>query len=230
MGVDLRIAIQRFFAQQIDLGEDELLLRWPIDREVRLATVDVGRSKGELLDELSRISKDCQKCRLSIARTQVVFGTGNPEAEVMFIGEAPGEDEDKQGQPFVGKAGQLLTKIIEAIKLRREDVYIANVIKCRPPRNRTPVEDEVACCFPYLRQQIEIIQPQMICALGRVAAQALLGITESLGKIRGRVYRYGDAKLIVTYHPAALLRDPSLKKPTWEDMKLLRKEYDGVEL
>jgi DNA polymerase len=189
-----------------------------------------GRSKIELLEELSRVSKDCQKCRLSRSRTQVVFGSGNPEAEVMFVGEAPGEEEDKQGQPFVGKAGQLLTKIIEAIKLRREDVYIANIVKCRPPGNRTPEEDETECCFPYLKQQIEILRPKVICALGRIAAQALLGTTASLGKIRGRIYQYGDAKVIVTYHPAALLRDPGLKRPTWEDMKILRKEYDGVEL
>ena len=148
----------------------------------------------------------------------------------MFIGEGPGRDEDVTGLPFVGAAGQLLTKIIEATKLRREDVYITNVVKCRPPNNRNPDPDEIAACNPYLLRQIEIIKPELICALGKVSAQALLDTDVPVGKLRGKVHLFQGIRLIVTYHPAALLRNPALKKPTWEDMKLLRKELDGVAL
>ncbi|OGG48135.1 MAG: hypothetical protein A3F84_00150, partial [Candidatus Handelsmanbacteria bacterium RIFCSPLOWO2_12_FULL_64_10] len=173
---------------------------------------------------------DCQKCPLAKGRTRVVFGSGDPEAGLMFIGEGPGRDEDESGQPFVGAAGQLLTRIIEAAKLRREDVYIANIVKCRPPNNRDPMPDEIATCLPYLQRQVEIVKPRVICALGKVAAQTLLQSDEPIGKLRGRVHRYGDIKLIATYHPAALLRNAAFKRPTWEDMKLVRREYDGVEL
>ena len=172
----------------------------------------------------------CRGCTLCEARNHVVFGSGNPTADVMFIGEAPGREEDLQGVPFVGAAGELLTKMITGIKLNREDVYIANVIKCRPPGNRDPQSDEIDSCEPHLMKQIELIQPTVICTLGRFAAQTLLKSTTSMGRLRGKIYSYNGIKLIPTYHPAALLRNPQWKRPTWEDLKLLRYEYDGMEL
>ena len=159
-----------------------------------------------------------------------MVGAGAPDADVMFVGEAPGHEEDRQGLPFVGASGQLLTKMIEAIGFRREDVYIANVIKCRPPQNRDPQGDEIAACEPLLKRQIEIVGPRVICTLGRFAAQTLLRTTTSMGRLRGQVYDYEGVKLVPTYHPAALLRNPQWKRPTWEDLKRLRLEYDGVKL
>ena len=166
---------------------------------------------------------DCSRCKLhTLGRRQVVFGVGNPEADLMFVGEAPGADEDVQGIPFVGRAGQLLTKIIEAIGLTRDDVYIANVIKCRPPQNRNPEPDEVETCEPFLFQQIDVIKPKVIVALGTFAARALLRTLDPISRLRGRVYEYRGAKLIPTFHPAYLLRNPSSKREVWEDMKLVR--------
>lgn len=169
------------------------------------------------------IGPDCSRCKLhTLGRRQIVFGVGNPDADLMFVGEAPGADEDVQGEPFVGRAGQLLTKIIEAIGLTREDVYIANVIKCRPPQNRNPEPDEVVTCEPFLFRQIDAIKPKVVVALGSFAARALLRTQESISRLRGRVYEYRGAKLIPTFHPAYLLRNPSSKKEVWEDMKLVR--------
>jgi DNA polymerase len=166
---------------------------------------------------------DCTRCKLHTqGRRQIVFGVGNPNADLMFVGEAPGADEDVQGVPFVGRAGQLLTKIIEAIELKREDVYIANVIKCRPPGNRNPEQDEVATCEPFLFRQIDIIKPKVIVALGKFGAQTLLRTLDPISRLRGRVYDYRGAKLIPTFHPAYLLRNPSSKREVWEDMKLVR--------
>jgi uracil-DNA glycosylase family 4 len=166
---------------------------------------------------------DCTRCKLhKQGRTQVVFGVGNPNADLMFVGEAPGGDEDIQGIPFVGRAGQLLTKIIEAIDLRREDVYIANVIKCRPPGNRNPEPDEVETCEPFLFRQIDAIAPKVIVALGTFAAKALLKTTDPISRLRGRVYDYRGAKLIPTFHPAFLLRSPERKRDVWDDMKKVR--------
>jgi DNA polymerase len=156
-----------------------------------------------------------------------VFGVGNPEADLMFVGEAPGADEDEQGIPFVGRAGQLLTKIIEAIDLRRDDVYIANIIKCRPPQNRNPEPDEVASCEPFLFRQIEVIKPKVIVALGKYAAQTLLRTDAPISRLRGRQFDYRGAKLIPTFHPAYLLRNPSSKREVWEDMKLVRSLLHG---
>ena len=167
---------------------------------------------------------DCTRCKLhSLGRTQIVFGVGNPDADLMFVGEAPGADEDEQGIPFIGRAGQLLTKIIEAIEIKREDVYIANVIKCRPPQNRNPEPDEVATCEPFLFKQIDAIKPKVIVALGKFGAQTLLRTLEPISKLRGRVFEYRGSKLIPTFHPAYLLRNPSSKREVWEDMKLVRK-------
>jgi len=166
---------------------------------------------------------DCTRCKLhGLGRRQIVFGVGNPEADLMFVGEAPGRDEDEQGVPFVGSAGQLLTKIIEAIGLKREDVYIANVIKCRPPENRNPEPEEVETCEPFLFRQIDTIKPKVIVALGTFAARALLRTLDPISRLRGRVYDYRGAKLIPTFHPAYLLRNPSSKREVWEDMKRVR--------
>jgi len=174
------------------------------------------------------LGADCSRCKLhTLGRRQVVFGVGNPEADLMFVGEAPGADEDIQGEPFVGRAGQLLTKIIESIALRREDVYIANVIKCRPPGNRNPEPDEVQQCEPFLFRQIDTVKPKVIVALGKFAAQCLLRTSDPITRIRGREFKYRDAILIPTYHPAYLLRTPSAKRDVWDDMKKVRSILAG---
>jgi DNA polymerase len=182
----------------------------------------------DLLAEIRADIGDCTRCKLHrLGRTQIVFGVGNPNADLMFVGEAPGHDEDVQGFPFVGRAGQLLTKIIEAIGMKREDVYIANVLKCRPPQNRNPEPDEVATCEPFLLRQIDAIRPRVIVALGSFAARTLLGTEESISRLRGRAYEYHGAKLVCTYHPAYLLRSPDKKRETWEDMKKVRALLGG---
>ena len=164
----------------------------------------------------------CQRCPVLVgSRTQTVFGVGDPNARLCFIGEAPGYDEDQQGEPFVGRAGQLLNRIISACKMRREEVYIANILKCRPPDNRTPQADEMANCREYLERQLEIIRPEFICCLGAVAGQALLGTTQSIGRLRGRFFDYRGIKLMCTYHPAYVLRNPQAKGEVWTDMKIL---------
>ena len=171
----------------------------------------------------TEIGPACTRCKLhTLGRSQVVFGVGNPNARLMFVGEAPGADEDEQGVPFVGRAGQLLTKIIEAIELKREDVYIANVIKCRPPQNRNPEPDEVDTCEPFLFQQIDAIKPKVIVALGKFGAQTLLKTLDPISRLRGRVFDYRGAKLVPTFHPAYLLRNPPAKREVWDDMKLVR--------
>ncbi len=217
---------RRYLRQRAEMGERELH-----GRAGRAKGASSDSDAGEAMRLFCESIADCQKCRLAKERTQVVCGSGNAKAGLMFVGEGPGREEDKTGQPFVGAAGKLLTQIIEAgLQLRRDDVYITNIVKCRPPDNRNPMPDEIVACHPYLLRQIEIVKPKVICALGKVAAQAFLQSDEPIGKLRGRVHPYRDIKLIATYHPAALLRNAALKRPTWEDMKLLRKEYDGVEL
>jgi DNA polymerase len=188
------------------------------------APVPVFSSAAEALDALrAEIGPDCRLCKLhTLGRRQVVFGVGNPDADLMFVGEAPGGDEDIQGEPFVGRAGQLLTKIIEAIGLKRSDVYIANVIKCRPPGNRNPEPDEVERCEPFLFRQIDMIKPKVIVALGKFAAQSLLNTNDPITRLRGREFRFRSATLIPTFHPAYLLRNPSSKREVWEDMKKVR--------
>jgi uracil-DNA glycosylase len=176
------------------------------------------------------IGPQCKRCKLhTLGRKQVVFGVGSAQAELMFVGEGPGADEDLQGEPFVGKAGQLLTKIIEAIGMRRDEVYIANVIKCRPPGNRNPEPDEVEECEPFLFRQIDAIKPKVIVALGKFAAQSLLRTTEPITRLRGRQYNYRGAVLVPTFHPAYLLRNPSSKREVWEDMKKVREILQGGE-
>jgi uracil-DNA glycosylase family 4 len=246
----LRDAIRDHLEYFSELGVDGLRLdpewRARLDRGVRLqadstrsgadsnpAEADSNPAKAGLYVPLTEvepldalridIGPDCSRCKLhTLGRKQVVFGVGSPTADLMFVGEAPGADEDLQGEPFVGRAGQLLTKIIEAIDLKREDVYIANVIKCRPPGNRNPEPDEVERCEPFLFRQIDIIKPRVIVALGKFAAQCLLKTDAPITRIRGREFTYRDAVLIPTYHPAYLLRNPSAKRDVWEDMKKVR--------
>ncbi len=178
------------------------------------------------LDEIAERIRTTYCCNLCPNRTNAVPGEGNPKARLMLVGEGPGATEDQTGRPFVGQAGQLLNSILEAIGLRREDVYITNVVKCRPPQNRKPLPDEVAACIPYLYRQIELIKPKVIVALGGTAGEALLGVKKSLGELRGKVHRFGGIPLVVTYHPAALLRNPNWKKPTWDDVRIARQLLD----
>jgi DNA polymerase len=180
------------------------------------------------LGELHDAYAECQRCPLGQTRTRFVFGVGDPRAKVVFVGEAPGRDEDLQGEPFVGAAGQLLNKILAAIGFAREDVYIANILKCRPPGNRNPEPLEIASCEPILRRQIELIAPLILCTLGSFAAKTMLGANEGISRLRGRLHDYRGIPLVPTYHPAALLRNPSWKKPTWEDVQLLRREHDRL--
>lgn len=180
------------------------------------------------LDDLNNLICNCTKCELHKGRNKFVFGVGNPKADVMLVGEGPGAEEDKQGEPFVGRAGKLLNDILKAINFTREEVYIANVVKCRPPGNRTPFPEEMESCMPYLIKQIELIKPKLILCLGLVAAGALLKKKDSLGKLRGKIFEFNHTKVMVTYHPAALLRNPNFKRDCWEDVKAFRKLYDEV--
>lgn len=174
-------------------------------------------------DTLERIRADigpaCARCKLHRSRTHIVFGVGNPKAELVFVGEGPGRDEDAQGEPFVGRAGKLLTQMIEAMSLRREDVYICNVVKCRPPENRLPEKDEIATCSPYLVRQLGVIQPKVICCLGACSAQTLLATNQGISRFRGEWFDYRGSKLIATYHPAYLLRNPNAKGEVWKDLQ-----------
>ncbi|HEY1940080.1 MAG TPA: uracil-DNA glycosylase [Candidatus Angelobacter sp.] len=169
---------------------------------------------------------ECTRCRLHKGRTNLVFGVGNVNADLMFVGEGPGADEDAKGEPFVGRAGQLLNNMITAMGIKREDVYIANVVKCRPPSNRTPEKDECDVCSPFLMRQIDIIQPKVLVALGAVAAKNLLAVNDSMANLRGRWYDFRNSKLLVTYHPAYLLRDPRQKKEAWKDLQMVMKYLD----
>ena len=191
--------------------------------EAEAVPVTLARSVVEALSAIREDIGECTRCKLhGLGRQQIVYGVGNPDADLMFVGEAPGADEDVQGIPFVGRAGQLLTKIIEAIELKRDEVYIANVIKCRPPGNRNPDPDEVEACEGFLFRQIDSIRPKVIVALGTFAAKALLKTQEPISRLRGRIYEYRGAKLIPTFHPAFLLRSPDRKRDVWEDMKKVR--------
>ena len=176
------------------------------------------------LDNLKTEALDCHKCQLDQSRIHVVFGTGNQKADLMFVGEAPGAEEDRTGKPFVGRAGQLLTKIIQSTGLTRDDVYIANVLKCRPPGNRNPKSNEIEQCEPYLLRQIDLIEPKVICALGTFAAQILLRTDERISKLRGNFYNYHGTKVMPTYHPAYLLRNPENKRQVWEDIQKVMAE------
>ncbi len=186
--------------------------------------------KSQNLEQLLEKIKNCSKCNLYRTRTNFVFGSGNYNADLVVIGEAPGSEEDLQGQPFVGRAGQLLTKMLNSINILREEVFICNILKCRPPGNRNPMPEEIKLCEPYLVKQLKLINPEFILALGSFAAQTLLKTKEPLGKLRGKIFNYNISgkiiKLIVTFHPAALLRNPQWKKPTWEDLKMFKVMYE----
>ncbi len=215
----------------------ENFLNWYRDlygRELYIAdekgmSIDGDGEKMEALKTFHLQIKDCQKCPLGKTRTNFVFGVGNPNAAIMFIGEAPGYHEDQQGEPFVGRGGQLLNKLLAGVGLRREDVYIANILKCRPPNNRDPLPEEVVQCIPYLHRQIEMIQPRVLVALGRIAAQNLLQTKESLGNMRRRVWAYQDKPLIVTYHPAYILRNMNMLDAGVEDMKFVLEQFNQTQ-
>jgi DNA polymerase len=187
------------------------------------------KERAAALAELAAEVAPCQECKLCGDRTQTVFGTGAANAGIVFIGEAPGREEDRQGEPFVGRAGKLLNEILKAIEFRRADVYICNILKCRPPGNRDPELEEVQACEPYLRRQLEIIQPKIICCLGRVAAQNLLGTRATLGALRESIHFYEGIPVLATFHPAALLRNPNWKRPAWDDVRKLRALYDALD-
>ncbi len=184
--------------------------------------------KTQSLEELNSMINECQKCSLGRTRTKFVFGVGNPNADALIIGEAPGADEDKQGEPFVGRAGKLLNDILKAINFSREDVFIANILKCRPPGNRDPLPAEMETCMPYLQHQINLIKPKVILCLGRIAANGLLNKKLTLAALRENTYELNGIKVIATYHPAALLRNPNWKRGCWEDVKKFRKIYDQL--
>jgi uracil-DNA glycosylase family 4 len=180
----------------------------------------------ETLEAIRTDLGECRRCRLSQSRKHIVFGAGDPHARLVFVGEGPGYDEDQKGEPFIGAAGRLLTKIIEAIKFTRDQVYICNIIKCRPPGNRNPLPDEIEACLPFLKRQLTAIKPDVICALGTFAAQALLDTTLPISKLKGRFHDYNGIRVLPTYHPAYLLRNPDKKRDVWEDMKILMKALD----
>lgn len=189
-----------------------------------------GQSKEEQLRVLARYYHQCERCPLHRGRTQVVFGVGNPHSPLMFVGEGPGEQEDLQGEPFVGRAGQLLTRMLAAIHLRREDVYITNIVKCRPPGNRTPTNEEMAACIPILRQQFAIIRPRILVTLGAAATRAIIDPKVRITQIRGQWVERSEVKMMATYHPAYLLRNPAKKAEAWEDLQAIRAAYDALHL
>lgn len=221
-------------AQLVEIVQEEIIEEQPVKSPKVPRAADRDAELRLILDD---IGPNCQRCKLAkLGRKQIVFGTGDPHAELMFIGEGPGADEDAQGLPFVGRAGQLLNNMIGAMGLKREQVYIANIVKCRPPGNRTPERDECDTCSPFLMRQINVIRPKVIVALGATAAKNLLGMNESMASMRGRFYDFSppsdggepfECKLAVTYHPAFLLRDPRQKKETWKDLQMVMR-YLGL--
>ena len=225
----------RYLRQRAELGEREIILERQRASQLlerlhgagapgpaRPATAAAANAFAALRAEVL----GCRRCRLAEGRTTAVFGEGDAGADLLVVGEAPGSEEDRSGRPFVGPAGQLLDKMLAAIGFRRDEVFICNVLKCRPPGNRDPVADEVASCRPYLRRQVELIQPKVICAFGRFAAQTLLDSELSLNRLRGVTHEFMGVPVVVSYHPAALLRNASWKRPAWEDLQALRRVYD----
>lgn len=238
--------LRRALASQMDLGANEVIInrrqqkRHQSDLQTQQTAIVGGELfTGEANEKLSEPEYEsldlhyqaicnCLKCPLGKTRNKFVYGVGNPNADLVFVGEGPGAEEDRLGEPFVGRAGQLLDKILAAINFDRSQIYIANMVKCRPPNNRDPQPEEMELCNPYLMEQLRLIKPKMICALGRIAAQALLKTTTPLGKLRGHWHDYHGIEVLVTYHPAALLRFQAYKKDTWEDMQKLRARYDEL--
>ncbi len=227
------MGIYDFYRRPVEAGAEPELSEQiedapPPAHDVSESSLPVIQDKSSALAAIREDIGDCTRCRLHKGRTNLVFGVGNVNADLMFVGEGPGADEDAQGEPFVGRAGQLLNNMISAMGLKREDVYIANVVKCRPPNNRTPEKDECDTCSPLLLRQIDVVQPNVIVALGAVAAKNLLAINDSMANLRGRWYDFRGAKLAVTYHPAYLLRDPRQKKEAWKDLQMVMK-YLGLQ-
>jgi len=230
---DLLEMVKEHLQRRIERGERTCRIDPALLDKLDAARAQRGRGqlrgassdKASLLAELERELTECKECPLWETRTKMVFGDGDPEARLVFVGEAPGRDEDLEGKPFVGRAGQLLTRIIEAVDLKREDVYICNVLKCRPPGNRTPSPEEIHHCEPFLLRQLDIIQPAIIVALGAPAAQTLRHTKEAVGRLRGEFREFRGAKLMATYHPAACLRSPKYKPYVWDDMQKVRDEY-----
>lgn len=246
---DVRDLLERYLRQRSYLGSNELILRKSLPHltgEQATVTVQPSLETRQVveavpppsrapvaanlppeLDQLRTRAMGCTLCPLCETRTQVVFGEGSPTASLMVVGEAPGADEDRSGRPFVGRAGRLLDRLLMSIGFPRESVYICNVLKCRPPQNRNPTPTEVETCSPYLRRQIELVKPSAILAVGTFPAQTLLETNESIGRLRGRVHSYQNVPLIPTYHPAAVLRNPTWIRPVWEDLQRLRHLIDG---
>ncbi|MFZ1730079.1 MAG: uracil-DNA glycosylase [Bacteroidota bacterium] len=229
--------LHRYLRQQKEQYGDSLYVDEDVLRKAALAANGLTEVAGSVteawnaagnLEGLKELIHDCQKCALGATRNQFVFGVGNPEADVVLVGEAPGAEEDKTGEPFVGRAGKLLNQILEAVNFKREDVFICNILKCRPPNNRDPLSTEVEQCEPYLHKQLELLKPKVMLALGRISAQTLLRTNDSLTKLRADVHSYHGIPLMVTYHPAALLRNPNWKRPTWEDVQKFRALYDEL--
>jgi DNA polymerase len=236
MGSDIRSElgeltgmVKRYLEQQVELGLTEVPRRVRAESGSSINAQGLPLLSGLSMPELRKMAEGCRKCAgLCNTRTKVVFGSGDEKAKLVFVGEAPGYNEDQQGLPFVGRAGQLLDKILAAIDMNRNEVYITNILKCRPPENRNPLDDEIANCEPYLLSQLDLIKPKLICALGTYAAQTLLRTKTPISKMRGRFHLYHNILLMPTYHPAFLLRNPSFKKDVWEDMKLLKAKYDEL--
>lgn len=220
------VPVKRTSTRQIKPAEKKSVAEVDIFGNVNIKREDWEFA--ETLDELNEMIKHCKKCDLYKTRTNFVFGVGNPKADIVVIGEAPGADEDAQGEPFVGRAGQLLNKILEATGFKREDVFICNILKSRPPGNRNPAPDEVAACKPYLDKQLQLVNPKLVLLLGKVAAESLLRTKEPLNKLRGRTHDYRGYKVRITFHPAALLRNPNWKKDTWDDMKAFKAMYEEI--
>ena len=221
--------IRLFLEQQIELYGDEQVLSYETLQNLTPAQESVQEqdwTQSETLFVLNERIKTCVNCALGYSRRNFVFGNGTAHADIMLVGEAPGAEEDQEGFVFIGQAGQLLDKILKAIDLERREIYITNILKCHPPKNRNPLPNEVDACLPYLYKQIELIHPAFILCLGRFAAQSVLQTQSPLNQLRGKVHDFRGTSVIVTYHPAALLRYPEYKRPTWEDVKLLKRSYD----
>jgi len=233
-GLSVKASLEKALAAAA-LGRQETLSSMPVSgsavaqRNASLFEAPLSQQpSGESLESIRADLGNCRRCKLCSGRTNIVFGSGTSQTKLVFVGEGPGADEDAQGLPFVGAAGQLLTKIIEAIQLTRDQVYICNVVKCRPPSNRVPEEDEIAACSPFLYRQIESIRPQVICCLGAVAAQTVLGTKTAVGKLRGRFHDFRGIQVMPTWHPAYLLRNPAAKRDVWDDVKKIRALLDEV--
>jgi uracil-DNA glycosylase family 4 len=227
--INILTSVKSYVEDEIESGFNEV----SSTDQIKMPTNSLSNSAGQqsemafnTMDDIRKAVEECQKCPLYRTRTNIVFGSGNENAKLVFVGEAPGQDEDQQGKPFVGKAGQKLTQIINAMGLSRDEVYITNVLKCRPPNNRNPIPHEIEACEPFLIAQLQIIKPKIICALGTFAAQTLLKTDQPISKLRGRFQTYQGIKLMPTYHPAFLLRSPKYKKDVWEDVQKVKAEYD----